>query len=244
MTRPRPILFPATTPRAVVLVLFVIISYYDDEITTLSVRPTQPSSDRIPALYGYLLDSGDDSSDEGLSETAESLHTQTTSTSVVYSPCTQPLPTSPAFARRPGKGIPMPLGYGATMDRRRATPSSTCHPLLPSELPSSFSPPLTLLPSSSSPSPSLLPSWSHKRPRSPSLPPSSSVSPSPLPLHSSPSAAVLLPEVVIPKTLTTATAARLCKMVEACRWAFARDDIVTWRHKEGEPIYEMGECSS
>ncbi|GKC31129.1 hypothetical protein Tco_1038423, partial [Tanacetum coccineum] len=39
--------------------------------------------DRIPALSGYPLDPDDDSSDEDLSETAESLHTQTASTSVV-----------------------------------------------------------------------------------------------------------------------------------------------------------------
>ncbi|GJR37349.1 hypothetical protein Tco_1213033 [Tanacetum coccineum] len=49
----------------------------DDEIATLPVRSASPSQDRTPALYGYQLDSGDDSSDEDLSETADSLHTQT-----------------------------------------------------------------------------------------------------------------------------------------------------------------------
>ncbi|GJR88589.1 hypothetical protein Tco_0212600 [Tanacetum coccineum] len=62
---------------------FVIISDSDNEITTLPIRPAPPSSDRIPALSGYPLDPDDDSSDEDLSETAESLHTQTASTSVV-----------------------------------------------------------------------------------------------------------------------------------------------------------------
>ncbi|GJX13758.1 hypothetical protein Tco_0205516 [Tanacetum coccineum] len=144
----------------------------DDEITTLPIRPTPSSSDRIPSLSGYLLDSGDDSSDEDLSETTESLHTQTASTLVVYSPPTRPLPTSSAFAHRPRKEIPTSL---------------------PSLLPSSYSTP-SLLPSSSSPPPSLLPSLSRKRPRSPSPPSLPSVSPSPLPLSPLPSP----PPLVVP----------------------------------------------
>ncbi|GKD17291.1 hypothetical protein Tco_1206449 [Tanacetum coccineum] len=88
MTTPHPAPFPATTPRAGVFAPFVIISDYNDEITALPIRPAPPSPDRIPALYGYPLDSGDDSSKEDLSEIAESLHTQTASTSVVH-----PLPT-------------------------------------------------------------------------------------------------------------------------------------------------------
>ncbi|GJS42502.1 hypothetical protein Tco_0567545 [Tanacetum coccineum] len=131
MTTPRPTPFPATTPRAGVFALFFIISDFDDEITTLPVRPTPPSPDRTPTLYGYPLDSSDDSSDKDLSETAESLHTQTASTSVVHPPPTRPLPTSPAFARRPRNAISIPLGYRATMDRWRAASPSTCHPLLP-----------------------------------------------------------------------------------------------------------------
>ncbi|GJU31547.1 hypothetical protein Tco_1175136 [Tanacetum coccineum] len=132
MTTPRPTHFPATTPH------------------------------RTPALYGYPLDSGDDSSDEDLSETVESLHTQTASTSVVHPPSTRPLPTSHAFAHRPRKEISMPLGYTAAMDRWRVASPSTCHPLFPSKIPSS-SPPPSLLPSSlplppPSVSPSSLPS--------------------------------------------------------------------------------------
>ncbi|GJV89610.1 hypothetical protein Tco_1533548 [Tanacetum coccineum] len=125
MTTPRPTPFPATTPRAGVLVPFVIISDSDDEITTLPVRPAPPSSDCIPALSGYPLDYGDDSSDEDLSETAESLRTQTPLTLIVHPPSTRDLPTSPAFAHRPGKEILMPLGYRAAMDRWRAAPPST-----------------------------------------------------------------------------------------------------------------------
>nr|GEV76620.1 hypothetical protein [Tanacetum cinerariifolium] len=56
--------FPATTPRVGVFTPFVIISDSDDEITTLPIRPAQPSPDCTPALYGYPLDSGDDSLDE------------------------------------------------------------------------------------------------------------------------------------------------------------------------------------
>ncbi|GJR79138.1 hypothetical protein Tco_0149923 [Tanacetum coccineum] len=153
MTTPHPTPFSATTPRTGVLVLYVIISDSSDEITNLPVRPSPPSPDRTPTLYSYPLDYGDNSSDEDPSETSKSLHTQTTSTSVVHPPSTRPLPTSPAFACRPGKEISMPLGYRATMDRWKATSPSTCHPLLPLEIPSS-SPP-SLLPSSSSPPPSL-----------------------------------------------------------------------------------------
>nr|GEU41695.1 hypothetical protein [Tanacetum cinerariifolium] len=156
MTTPRPTHFPVTTPRAEVLILFVIISDSEDKITTLPVRPPPSSLDHTPDLYGYPLDSGDDLSDEDMSETTKSLHTQTTLTSVVHPPSTRPLPTSLAFARQSGKEILMPLGYRAAMDRWRAAPPSTCHPLLPSEIPSSYSPPLQLLPSSSLPSPLML----------------------------------------------------------------------------------------
>ncbi|GKG20440.1 hypothetical protein Tco_0380241 [Tanacetum coccineum] len=75
MTTPRPTPFPATTLRAGVFALFVVKFDSDDEITTLPSRPAPPSPDRTPALYGYPLDSGGDSSDDALSETAESLHT-------------------------------------------------------------------------------------------------------------------------------------------------------------------------
>ncbi|GJV59157.1 hypothetical protein Tco_1465257 [Tanacetum coccineum] len=211
MTTPRPTPFLATTPRAGVLVRFIIISDFYNEITTLPVRPAPPSSDRIPTLYGYPLDSGDDLSNEDLSVTTESLHTQTAPTLVVHSPPTRPLSTSPAFARRSGKEI-------------LTSP--------PSFLPSSSSAP-SFLSSSSTPSPSLLPSSSRKRPRSHSLPPSPSVSPlvSPLslpPLPSPPSTTLPSPpEVVIPETLAMAAPPRLCRMVEARRWSSARDGIDT-----------------
>nr|GEW38161.1 hypothetical protein [Tanacetum cinerariifolium] len=164
------------------------------EITTLPVRPAPPLSDCILALSGFPLDSGDDSSDEDLSKIVELLHTQIASTSVVHPPSTRPLPTSPIFACRLGKEILMPLGYKAAMDRWRVASPSTCHPLLPLEIPSSSTTPLPLSPSSTSPSPSLLPSSSRKRSRSPSplLPPS--VSPSPLP--SPPPVAVPPPEPI------------------------------------------------
>nr|GEX00778.1 hypothetical protein [Tanacetum cinerariifolium] len=73
----------------------------------------------------YPLESGDDSSDEDLSETTESLHTQTASTLVVHLPPTRPLSSSPAFARRPGKEISMPLGYKAAMNQWRFASPST-----------------------------------------------------------------------------------------------------------------------
>nr|GEY59010.1 hypothetical protein [Tanacetum cinerariifolium] len=105
MTTPRLIPFPATTPHNKVFAPFVIISNFDDEITTLPVRLAPPSLDRTPVWYGYPLSFSDDSSDEDLSKTTESLHTQAALTSVVHSPPTRPLPTRPAFARRSGKEI-------------------------------------------------------------------------------------------------------------------------------------------
>ncbi|GJT83205.1 hypothetical protein Tco_1057547 [Tanacetum coccineum] len=154
MTTPCLTLYPTTTPRTKVFDPFVIISNSDDEITTLPIRPAPPSSAHT-----------------GL----------TASTSVVHPPPTRPLPTRPAFARRPRKEISMPLGYKVASDRWRTASPSTCHPLIPLEIPSLSLPPL-LWTSSSSPPPSLLPSLSRKRSRlpPPSLP--SSVSPLPPPI--------------------------------------------------------------
>ncbi|GJX82319.1 hypothetical protein Tco_0331800 [Tanacetum coccineum] len=66
MTTPRLIPFPATTPRAEVFTSFVIISDSDDDITNLLVRSAPSSPDHTPALYGYPLDSSNDSSNEDL----------------------------------------------------------------------------------------------------------------------------------------------------------------------------------
>ncbi|GKF79191.1 hypothetical protein Tco_0234759 [Tanacetum coccineum] len=87
-------------------------------------------------MYVYPLDSGDDLSNEDLSDTTESLHTQSASTSVVHPSPTRPLSTSLVLASQPGKEIPMTLGYRATMNRWRAASSSTWHLILSSELPS------------------------------------------------------------------------------------------------------------
>ncbi|GKB73958.1 hypothetical protein Tco_0935370 [Tanacetum coccineum] len=134
-----------------------IISDSDDEITTLPIRPAPLSPDRTSALYGYPLDSGDDSLDEDLSDTAESLHTQSASAPVVHPSPTRSLSTSLVHASQPGKEIPMPLGYRETMNQWRDAPSSTWYPLLSSELPSSSrkrsKPLLPLLPPSVPPSP-------------------------------------------------------------------------------------------
>ncbi|GJW75524.1 hypothetical protein Tco_0134894 [Tanacetum coccineum] len=98
MTTPCPIPFSTTAPRAEVFTSFVIISDSDDEITTLPIRPAPSSPNRTPALYGYLLDSGHDLSNEDMSETAKLLHTQTASTLVVHPPPTRSLPTSYTLA--------------------------------------------------------------------------------------------------------------------------------------------------
>ncbi|GKB77982.1 hypothetical protein Tco_0944877 [Tanacetum coccineum] len=135
MTTPRPIPFSTTAPRVGVFTLFVIIFDSNDEITTLPMIPAPPSPNHTPALYVYPHDSGDDLSDEDLSNTTKSLHTQSASTSVIHSSHIRPLSTSLVLASHPGKEFLMPLGYRATMNRW--TPSSTWHLLLSSELPSS-----------------------------------------------------------------------------------------------------------
>nr|GEW45830.1 hypothetical protein [Tanacetum cinerariifolium] len=84
MTTPHPTPLYATTPRARVFTPFVIIFDSDNEITSLPIRPTPPSPYHIPALYGYPLDFGDNSSDEDLSNTIESLHTQQKNTLAEY----------------------------------------------------------------------------------------------------------------------------------------------------------------
>nr|GEV61581.1 hypothetical protein [Tanacetum cinerariifolium]GEW85677.1 hypothetical protein [Tanacetum cinerariifolium] len=84
MTTPRPTPFFATTSRARGFTPYGIIFDLGDEITTLPIRPAPPSPDCTPALYGYPLDSGDDSIEGDLSDTTESLYTQSTSTSVVH----------------------------------------------------------------------------------------------------------------------------------------------------------------
>nr|GEV59526.1 hypothetical protein [Tanacetum cinerariifolium] len=151
MTTPCPTHFLATTPRAGILVSFVIISNSKDEITTLPVRPAPPSSDRIPTLSGYPLDFGDDSSDKDLSETVESLHTQTALTLIVHPPSTRILPTTMPLPIPSSSSPLLPLSPSSYLQSPSLLPSSSCRRSrlpLPS-LPQSVSP---------SPSPSPLPS--------------------------------------------------------------------------------------
>nr|GEX68302.1 uncharacterized protein [Tanacetum cinerariifolium] len=75
------------------------------------MRLVPQSPDDTPALYIYPLNFGDDSSDEDLSDTAKSLHTQSASTSVVHTSPTQSLPTCLVLANQPKKEIPMAVGY-------------------------------------------------------------------------------------------------------------------------------------
>nr|GFA05241.1 hypothetical protein [Tanacetum cinerariifolium] len=65
-----------------------------------------------------------DSPDKDLTETVESLHTQTALTPVVQLPPTRPLPTSSTIVLRPRKEIPLPPSV--------ASPSSLPPSLLPS----------------------------------------------------------------------------------------------------------------
>ncbi|GJT61236.1 hypothetical protein Tco_1004769 [Tanacetum coccineum] len=79
MTIPR----PPTTPRAGVLIPFVIISDSDDEVIALPVRPAPPSLDYVSGSPDYTPYSDlntnfseDESLDEDPTKTAESLLTQ------------------------------------------------------------------------------------------------------------------------------------------------------------------------
>ncbi|GKA40261.1 hypothetical protein Tco_0732854 [Tanacetum coccineum] len=101
MTIPRPTPFPAITPRAGVFTPFVIISDSDGEITTLPVRPAPPSPDHTPALYGYPLDSGDDSSDEDLSNKAAMNRWRVAPSSTWYPLLSSGLPSSSHKRSRP-----------------------------------------------------------------------------------------------------------------------------------------------
>nr|GEX15596.1 hypothetical protein [Tanacetum cinerariifolium] len=111
------LLLAATTLRAEVFTPFVIISDSNNESTTLPMRLVPPSPDRTPALYVYPLNSRDDSSNEDLSDTAKSLHTQFALTSVVHPSPTQSLPTSLILANQSKKEILMPLRYRVAMNR-------------------------------------------------------------------------------------------------------------------------------
>nr|GEW59196.1 hypothetical protein [Tanacetum cinerariifolium] len=157
-----------TTVKLITDVVTAASQVSDASATISSAKPSIPAAapttrttitDRTPILYGYPLDSSDDSSDEDLSETAESLHTQTVSTLIVHPPPTRSLPTSHVLASQLRKEIPMPLGYRAAINRWRTEPLSTWYLLLPLELPSS--------------------SRKRYRPLSPSLPPPIAVSPPP-----------------------------------------------------------------
>nr|GEX79096.1 hypothetical protein [Tanacetum cinerariifolium] len=116
------------------------------------MRPVPPSPDRTPALYVYPLNSGNDSSDEDLSDTTKSLHTQSASTLVVHTSPTQSLPTSLVLVNQPKNRIPMPLGYKSSHEPIESCTIIYRYPLLSSELPSS--------------------SRKRSRPLSPSIPPS------------------------------------------------------------------------
>ncbi|GJW84132.1 hypothetical protein Tco_0157277 [Tanacetum coccineum] len=121
-------------------------------------------------------------------------------------------------------------------------------------LPAQVAPPpppvqiLLTLPTSSTEHASIRPS--RKRCRSP--PPTSVVPPPDVPLpHRRSSlpppdttAETAITKFFIPEATTIVAPVRCCRMIEARRWTFARDDIDTWRHQDGEPRYEMEEGSS
>ncbi|GJV45510.1 hypothetical protein Tco_1430046 [Tanacetum coccineum] len=116
-------------PHAGVLILFIILSDSNDEVTTLPVRPAPPSPDYVLASPNYSLDSDldsdpleDDSPDGDLNETAESLHTQTVLTSVVHPP--------PSLL--PSSSSPPPSLFPSSSSRKRSrSPSPLPPPIVP-----------------------------------------------------------------------------------------------------------------
>ncbi|GJZ26735.1 hypothetical protein Tco_0570988 [Tanacetum coccineum] len=74
---------PSVTPHTRVLIMFIILSDSDDEVTTLLVRHAPLSPDYVPASLDYSPDSDSHSkptkdylSDEDLTKTFKSPHTQ------------------------------------------------------------------------------------------------------------------------------------------------------------------------
>nr|GEY99875.1 hypothetical protein [Tanacetum cinerariifolium] len=104
----------------------------DDKVTTLPVRPAPPSPDYVPASPDYPPDSnldsdpsGDDLPGEDLTDTAESLPTQTTLTSIVHPP-TVLLPP-PAVPLPPSTVPPKRIELGWMTNVTTPSPSVTPH---------------------------------------------------------------------------------------------------------------------
>ncbi|GJU66369.1 hypothetical protein Tco_1252628 [Tanacetum coccineum] len=141
MTTPR----PSVTPRVGVLVLFIILSDSNDEITTLPVRPAPPSPDYVLASPDYSPDSDldfdsseDDSPGEDLIKTAESLLTQTTLTLVVHPPpsllpssSSPPLSLFPSSSSLPPSLLPSPSSSPPSSRKRSRSPSPPPSPSVP-----------------------------------------------------------------------------------------------------------------
>nr|GEZ78418.1 hypothetical protein [Tanacetum cinerariifolium] len=89
-----------------------------------------------------------DSRDKDLTETVESLHTQTALTPVVQLPPTRPLPTSSAIVLRPRKEIPLPPSVASPFSLPPSLLPSSSHKRsrLPSPPPPSVVPPPPTIP--------------------------------------------------------------------------------------------------
>ncbi|GJZ29547.1 hypothetical protein Tco_0574194 [Tanacetum coccineum] len=101
--------------RTRIFIPFIILSDSEDEDTTLPVVSAPLSPDYVSASHDYLPDSNsyskpveDDSPNEDLTKTDESLQTQTTLTPVIQPPPTRPLPTILAIVLRPRQEILLP----------------------------------------------------------------------------------------------------------------------------------------
>ncbi|GJV00711.1 hypothetical protein Tco_1329981 [Tanacetum coccineum] len=109
------------TLRAGVLIPFIILSYSDEEVTTLSVRPTLLSPDYVPTSPDYSLDfdlnsepTEDDSPNKDSTKTVESLPTHTSLTPETLFPPSLPQPSLlPSLSRKrsrsPSPPPPPPL---------------------------------------------------------------------------------------------------------------------------------------
>nr|GEY74515.1 hypothetical protein [Tanacetum cinerariifolium] len=131
--------FPATTLCAGVLVSFIILSSFDDEITTLPVKLAPSSLDYVPDSLDYSPDSDldpnfskGDSLNEDVIKTTETPHTHIASTSVLH-----PLPSLLSSSSSPPSSL-LPLSSSPSSSLR--SPSllplfSYKRPRLPSPLP-------------------------------------------------------------------------------------------------------------
>ncbi|GKC84388.1 hypothetical protein Tco_1140105 [Tanacetum coccineum] len=139
--------YPSMTPHAGVLISFIILSDFDDDVTTLPVRPTPSSSDYVPASPDYSPDSDLNSN---------SLEDDCSSTTITFAKLSLPPPSLlPSSSSPPPSLLPssssLPSSLLPSASRKRPRSPSPSLPLVPSPLiipPVILPPPQVVIPES------------------------------------------------------------------------------------------------